>query len=162
MSMTARSAPAAAVHEAVTWTASALTGSAHLAGAPRAMSDGAATALIAGASAGGSFAVVLAAMIISLRRSQQRPRRPRRRRARRRTEVFDGDSRIAGSGSGPFPDPFPQQPYSPAEPASHRPYSRPYKVARREPPHGATNGSRPTGSDSPDGPLVPWAPPDEG
>lgn len=109
---------------------------------PMAISDGVATALIAGISAGGSFALVLSAMMISLRRS------------RRRDPGRSDDAAAAH-------DPYPRQPYSPAEPGSHQPYSRPYKVARRQAAHGATNGSRPSGADGSGGALLPWAPPDE-
>jgi hypothetical protein len=108
-----------------------------------ALSDGAATGLIIAAGAGGSFALVLTVTVLTMRRSERKAARERQ-------------MATVGGGQGQGQDAFPPQPYSPNEPHSHRPYSRPYRIPRQESGHTSTNGSRPTGSAGV--PTSPWPP----
>ena len=111
-----------------------------------ALSNGAATGLIIAAGAGGSFALVLAVTLLTVRRTERKV-------ARREREM-------AAVGAGDGRDTYPPQPYSPQEPHTHRPFSRPYQIPRQESAHGtATNGSRPTGSAGAELPMAPWPPP---
>ncbi|HEV3173163.1 MAG TPA: hypothetical protein VGZ32_22640 [Actinocrinis sp.] len=111
-----------------------------------ALSDGAATGLIIAAGAGGSFALVLALTLLTVRRTERKVARRER--------------KMAAVGAGNGRDTYPPQPYSPQEPHSHRPFSRPYQIPRQESAHGeATNGSRPTGSNGTELPMAPWPPP---
>jgi hypothetical protein len=110
-----------------------------------ALSNEAATGLIIAAGAGGSFALVLALTLLTVRRSERKV-------ARREREM-------ASVGAGNGRDTYPPQPYSPHEPHSHRPFSRPYQIPRQESAHGTTtNGSRPTGSTGAELPMAPWPP----
>lgn len=112
----------------------------------QALSDGAATGLIIAVGAGGSFVLVLAVTVFTVRRSERKAARSR-------------ENRLATVGGGNGRDAYPPQPYSPDEPHSHRPYSRPYRIPRQDNGHGATNGSRPTGSAGGSGiPTAPWPP----
>ena len=115
-----------------------------------ALSDGAATVLIIALGAGGSFAVVLLATVLTIRRSARKAARERKR-------------EMATVGGGNGQDAYPPQPYSPREPKSHRPYSRPYRIPRQDSghAHGSTNGSRPTGSPGTGVPTAPWPPKDD-
>ncbi len=134
-----------------------------------ALSDGAATGLIIAIGAGGSFAVVLALTVLTIRRSEREAARDRHpaavggsaggvRPGRVRTggRSRRGRSSVLGADSGQ--DPYPPQPYSPQEPRSHRPYSRPYKIPRQDSGTHHANGSRPPGSTGV--PTTPWPPAD--
>jgi hypothetical protein len=106
------------------------------------LSDGAATSLIIAAGAGGSFALVVAITWLAVRRSQR---------------TATGGRRKAAPDGGAIADAYPPQPYSPDEPRSHRPYSRPFQIPHQEAGHSArTNGSRP--ADSTGVPTAPWPP----
>jgi len=115
-----------------------------------ALSDGAATGLIIALGAGGSFAVVLLATLLAIRRSKRSERKAARAREREMATV--------GGGNGQ--DAYPPQPYSARDPKSHRPYSRPYRIPRQDSghTHGPTNGSRPAGSTGTGVPTTPWPP----
>lgn len=108
-----------------------------------ALSDGAATGLIIALGAGGSFVLVLLVTLITVRRSERKSSRRRE---------------MATVGGGKGQDAYPPQPYSPDEPRSHRPYSRPYRIPRQDAGRASTNGSRPTGSTGPGVPMAPWPP----
>jgi hypothetical protein len=122
----------------------------------QALSDGTATGLIIALGAGGSFAVVLAVTLLTIRRSERREA---------------GERRMATVGGGSDgQDAYPPQPYSAQEPHTHRPYSRPYRIPRQDTGtgsgtgtetgtgHASTNGSRPTGSTGTGVPTAPWPP----
>jgi len=111
-----------------------------------ALSDGAATGLIIAVGAGGSFVLVLAVTVLTMRRSERKATR---------------DRQMATVGGGNGQDAYPPQPYSSNEPHSHRPYSRPYRIPRQDSGgHTPTNGSRPAGSTGV--PTAPWPPKDDG
>lgn len=133
-----------------------------------AMSDATATGLIAVLGIGGSFALVLGLTIWAARQSN------RARRAERTGRAGGGPARVPRAGTARTRtrtrsrgaagvdttgyDPYPPQPYSVREPASHKPYSRPYRVPAPDPHqgHAETNGHRPGG---PVGvPTTPWSP----
>src|SRR5258708_23755551 len=99
----------------------------------QALSDGAATGLIIAVGAGGSFTIVLAVTLLTIRRSERKEARERQ---------------LTTVGGGNGQDAFPSQPYSKQEPRSHRPYSRQYRIPRQDTghTHGSTNGSRPAES----------------
>ncbi len=111
----------------------------------QALSDGAATGLVIAAGAGGSFALVLVLTLMTVRRSE-------------RKAAHAPESRMATVGAAKGQDAYPPQPYSPDEPRSHRPYSRPYRIPRQDNGHGATNGTRPNGSAGTGIPMKPWPP----
>ncbi len=111
----------------------------------QALSDGAATGLVIAAGAGGSFALVLVLTLMTVRRSERKAART-------------PESQMATVGAGKGQDAYPPQPYSPDEPRSHRPYSRPYRIPRQDNGHGATNGTRPNGSPGTGLPMKPWPP----
>lgn len=114
-----------------------------------ALSNAAATSLIIAAGAGGSFVLVLALTVLTVRRSERKADRER-------------ESQLATVGGGNGQDAYPPQPYSPTEPRSHRPYSRPYRIPRQDNGrHGGTNGTRPNGSTGPHIPTTPWPPQDD-
>ena len=112
-----------------------------------ALSDTAATDLVLGFGVGGSLALVVGLTWLASRRSRQEARD--RERARHPAAVgargeVPGQTRVARSMDG---DGYPPQPYSEAEPHSHRPYSRPYANPRRhegsgaeKPVNGSSNG----------------------
>jgi hypothetical protein len=108
-----------------------------------ALSDGAATGLIIALGAGGSFVLVLLVTLVTVRRSERRASRQRE---------------MATVGGGKGQDAYPPQPYSPNEPRSHRPYSKPYRIPRQDTGRAATNGSRPAGSTGTGLPMAPWPP----
>ncbi len=108
-----------------------------------ALSDAAATGVIIAVGAGGSFALVLALTLLTFRRSERKAARERE---------------LAAVGVGSGPDAYPPQPYSPDEPRSHRPYSRPYRIPRQDTGAASTNGSRPAGSTGTGIPTTPWPP----
>ncbi len=108
-----------------------------------ALSDGAATGLIIAVGAGGSLALVLLLTLITSRRSERRSSRQRE---------------MATVGGGKGQDAYPAQPYSPDEPHSHRPYSRPYRIPRQDAGRASTNGSRPAESSGTGTPMAPWPP----
>ena len=114
-----------------------------------ALSDGAATGLIIALGAGGSFLVVVLATVLTVRRSERKAARERQ---------------LATVGGGNGQDAYPPQPYTPKEPKSHRPYSRPYRIPRQDAgqAHGSTNGSRPAGSTGTGVPTAPWPPKNDG
>ena len=115
-----------------------------------ALSDGAATGLIIGIGAGGSLLLVLAATVISVRRSVRKTSR-------------DRELATVGGGKGQDgPDAFPPQPYSPDEPRSHRPYSKPYQIPRQDNGRASTNGHRPADSGGSGVPMTPWPPTNDG
>ncbi|HEU5353169.1 MAG TPA: hypothetical protein VFU65_01850 [Actinocrinis sp.] len=112
----------------------------------QALSDGAATGLIIGVGAGGSFALVLVLTLLTVRRSERKAIRARQK-------------QMATVGGGDGQDAYPAQPYSAGEPRSHRPYSREFRIPRQDNGHGSTNGSRPTGgSTGREIPMGPWPP----
>ncbi|HTJ68271.1 MAG TPA: hypothetical protein VL551_12130 [Actinospica sp.] len=102
-----------------------------------ALSDTAATGLILGAGALGSGLLVLGLTVLAVRRGN-REEELRRRGEAERARARRTAARIALIEPGAH-DPYPQQPYSPTEPKSHQPYSRPYKLPRQGS-LGATNG----------------------
>lgn len=108
----------------------------------QALSDAAATNLIIAVGAGGSFVLVLALTLLTIRRSERKAAHKRQ---------------LATVGGGNGRDAYPAQPYSPNEPRSHRPYSRPYRIPHQDG-HAPTNGSRPTGSTGTGVPTTPWPP----
>lgn len=112
----------------------------------QALSDGAATGLVIAAGAGGSFALVLVLTLVTVRRSE------------RKAAARAPESQMATVGAGKGQDAYPPQPYSPDEPRSHRPYSRPYRIPRQDNGHGSTNGTRPNGSPGTGIPMKPWPP----
>ena len=141
-------------------TAAAVAGLAAGARHDLAMSDSAATGLIVGLGVGGSFVLVLALTIRAARQSNRagaaaagRARAAQGRSGRLRTRPHGGADVQTGGH-----DRYPQQPYSAAEPASHRPYSRPYRVPAQDEQLGRaqTNGHRPTGPVG--APTTPWSP----
>jgi hypothetical protein len=112
----------------------------------RALSDGAATGLIIAIGAGGSLLLVLVATIVSVRRSARKTSRDR--------EM----ARVGGGKADDGQDAFPPQPYSPDEPRSHRPYSKPYQIPRQDHGRASTNGHRPAESSGTGVPTTPWPP----
>ena len=110
-----------------------------------ALSDGAATGLIIAIGAGGSFLLVLVATLVSMRRSV-------------RKTSHDREMATVGGGNGNGQDAFPPQPYSPDEPRSHRPYSKPYQIPRQDTGLASTNGHRPAESSGTGMPMAPWPP----
>jgi hypothetical protein len=110
-----------------------------------ALSDGAATGLIIAIGAGGSFTIVLAVTLLTIRRSERKAAEARQ---------------MATVGGGNGQDAYPPQPYTAGEPRSHRPYSRQYRIPRQDAghEHGSTNGSRPAGSAGTGVPTAPWPP----
>lgn len=111
-----------------------------------ALSDGAATGLIIGIGAGGSFLLVIVATLVSVRRSVRKTSR-------------DRELATVGGGKGQDgQDAFPPQPYSPDEPRSHRPYSKPYQIPRQDTGRASTNGHRPAESSGTGVPMTPWPP----
>lgn len=108
-----------------------------------ALSDGAATGLIIAIGAGGSFLLVLALTVVTMRRSERKASHQRQ---------------MATVGGGNGQDAYPPQPYSPDDPHTHRPYSRPYQIPRQQNGHAPTNGSRPSGSTGTGLPMAPWPP----
>lgn len=115
-----------------------------------ALSDGAATGLIIGIGAGGSFLLVVVATVISMRRSVRKTSRER--------EL----ATVGGGNGGDGRDAFPPQPYSPDEPRSHRPYSKPYQIPRQDNGRPSTNGHRPAESSGSGVPTAPWPPTNDG
>jgi len=109
----------------------------------QALSDGAATGLIIGIGAGGSFLLVVVATLISVRRSVRKTSRERE---------------LATVGGGKGQDAFPPQPYSANEPRSHRPYSKQYQIPRQDNGRASTNGHRPAESTGSGVPMTPWPP----
>jgi len=103
-------------------------------GVEGALSNTAATGLILGSGAIGSGLLVLGLTVLAIRRGARAEREQRRRAATTRARAT-GRATDAPGGH----DPYPRQPYSAAEPTSHRPYSRPYKVPEQGSP-GLTNG----------------------
>lgn len=111
----------------------------------QALSDGAATGLIIAVGAGGSFVLVVLVTVITMRRSEHKT-------------TQDRQMATVGGGSGEGQDAFPPQPYSPDEPRSHRPYSRPYQIPRQDAGRPSTNGHRPAESSGTGMPMAPWPP----
>lgn len=112
----------------------------------QALSDGAATGLIIGIGAGGSFLLVVVATVISVRRSVRKTSR-------------DRELATVGGGKGrDGQDAFPPQPYSANEPRSHRPYSKQYQIPRQDNGRASTNGHRPAESTGSGVPITPWPP----
>lgn len=109
-----------------------------------ALSDGAATGLIIAIGAGGSFLLVVAATLISMRRSV------------RKTASREREMATVGGGNGQ--DAFPPQPYSKDEPRSHRPYSKSYQIPHQDAGRASTNGHRPAESSGTGMPMAPWPP----
>ncbi|HWG24617.1 hypothetical protein [Actinospica sp.] len=110
-------------------------------GVESALSGTAATGLILGAGALGSGLLVLGLTVLAVRRGN-REEELRRRGEAARAPVRSRTKRSAARTTLVEPgthDAYPQQPYSAAEPRSHRPYSRTYKLPRQDSP-GATNG----------------------
>jgi hypothetical protein len=126
-----------------------------------ALSNTAATGLILGGGALGSGLFVLGLTMLALRRNAREEARERHRLQQVRATARSRASRSAGTAVDELGthDPYPPQPYSPQEPGSHQPYSRPYKLPRQES-HGKTNGHRPPGSNFPTAPY--GGPEDEG
>lgn len=91
---------------------------------PGALSDTVATGLILGGGALGSALLVLGLTVLAVRRGNRAEAAERRRAAVARA-LRD---RMAAP---PDHDPYPQQPYSPREPTSHQPYSRPYTLPKQ-------------------------------
>lgn len=127
-----------------------------------ALDNTAATGLILGGGAVGSGLLVLVLTVLALRRSAKEEARERQRRQRVRAAARSRARRSAGTAVDELGahDPYPPQPYSPKEPVSHRPYSRPYKVPKQES-HGKTNGHRPPGSAGAGIPTAPYSPPED-
>ena len=124
-----------------------------------ALSNTAATGLILGGGALGSGLLVLGLTVLALRRNAKEEARERHRLQQVRATARSRASRSAGTAVDELGthDPYPPQPYTPQEPASHQPYSRPYKLPRQES-HGKTNGHRPPGSGFP---TTPYGGPEE-
>jgi len=142
-----------------------------------ALSDTAATGLILGGGALGCGLLVLGLTVLALRRGAREEQRARAEQKVVAGAVGQGGGRPArgprggragraGRGGRSRPgselghDPYPQQPYSPQEPKTHKPYSRPYKVPRQEQ-HGSTNGHRPPDANGTGIPTRPFTPPDD-
>jgi len=124
-----------------------------------ALSNAVATGLILGLGMGCSFALVLGLTIRAARLSNRERRRlADRPRAQSARPGRRGRARgVAGVDTAGY-DPYPPQPYSAHEPASHKPYSRPYRVPAQDPQaaRAESNGSRPVGSVGL--PNTPWPP----
>lgn len=115
-----------------------------------ALSDGAATGLIIAIGAGGSFLLVVVAMMVTTRRSVRKT-------SQDREMATVGGGKRRGEGQAQQ-DAYPPQPYSPDEPRSHRPYSKPYQIPRQDNGRASTNGHRPAESSGTGVPTAPWPP----
>lgn len=102
-----------------------------------AISDAAATGLILGLGLGGCLVVVVTLTVAAVRRGRRFGRR---------------------GGNGAATDGYPPQPYSAADPRTHQPYSRVYRIPRQDAAHNTTNGKHPSG---PAGPQSAVWPPEE-
>jgi hypothetical protein len=131
-----------------------------------ALGNTAATGLILGGGAVGSGLLVLVLTVLALRRNAKEEMRERQRRQQVRAAARARARRSAGTAVDELGahDRYPPQPYSPQEPVSHQPYSRPYKVPKqpKQQAHGATNGHRPPGSAGAGLPKTPYSPPEDG
>lgn len=119
-----------------------------------ALSNTAATGLILGGGALGAGLLVLGLTVLALRLNARDEARERDHRQQVRATARSRTSRSAGTTVDELGahDPYPPQPYTPQDPGSHQPYSRPYRVPKQES-HGKTNGHRPPGSGFPTTPY---------
>ncbi|HEX4788285.1 MAG TPA: hypothetical protein VH372_07465 [Actinospica sp.] len=130
-----------------------------------ALSDTAATGLILGGGAVGCGLLVLGLTVLAIRRGARAEALERQGGQRLRTAARSRSKRVSASTTAVDElgahDAYPPQPYSAHEPASHKPYSRAYRVPKQDSHAASTNGHRPPDSTTAGLPTTPFPPPDD-